>query len=60
MALEVVGLGPLLLLRDGDEPDASAFAEQHHEILVAVMAGDAGEARRPAGERTLSGAHHVS
>jgi hypothetical protein len=46
-----VSLGPLLWLPGGDGPDASAFADQHHEILVAIMAGDAAEARRLASEQ---------
>lgn len=52
-------LGPLLWLPGGDGPDASAFADQHHEILVAIVAGDAAQARRLAEEHTIAGSRHL-
>jgi GntR family transcriptional regulator, transcriptional repressor for pyruvate dehydrogenase complex len=52
-------LGPLLWLPGAAAPDASAFADQHREILVAIAAGDAAAARRLAEEHTVAGAHQL-
>lgn len=53
-------LGPLLWLPGNDAaPDVPAVADQHHEILVAIAAGDASAARRLAEKHTVSSAHHL-
>ncbi|MEU9247268.1 FCD domain-containing protein [Streptomyces sp. NPDC048385] len=52
-------LGPLLWLPDLDAPDVSGWADQHHEILVSIAAGDASAARRLAEKHTVAGAHHL-
>nr|BFD94855.1 FCD domain-containing protein [Kitasatospora sp. Xyl93] len=52
-------LGPLLWLPAPYGPDQSGLAEQHREILVAVLAGDAAGARTAAEAHTVACVHHL-
>ncbi|MFF2149193.1 FadR/GntR family transcriptional regulator [Kitasatospora sp. NPDC058190] len=52
-------LGPLLWLPAPYGPDQEQFAEQHREILVAVLAGDAVGARAAAETHAVACVHHL-
>ncbi|MFD4655736.1 FadR/GntR family transcriptional regulator [Kitasatospora sp. NPDC058444] len=52
-------LGPLLWLPAPYGPDQERFAEQHREILVAVLAGDAACARAAAEAHAVACVHHL-
>ncbi|MFE6053789.1 FadR/GntR family transcriptional regulator [Kitasatospora sp. NPDC056446] len=52
-------LGPLLWLPAPYGPDQKRFAEQHREILVAVLAGDAAAARAAAETHAVACVHHL-
>ncbi|GHF55518.1 GntR family transcriptional regulator [Kitasatospora xanthocidica] len=52
-------LGPLLWLPAPYGPDQERFAEQHQEILVAVLAGDAAGARVAAETHAVAGVHQL-
>ncbi|MEU3569704.1 FCD domain-containing protein [Kitasatospora sp. NPDC036755] len=52
-------LGPLLWLPAPYGPDRERFAEQHREILVAVLAGDAAGARAAAESHTVACVRHL-
>ncbi|MER7754943.1 GntR family transcriptional regulator [Kitasatospora sp. NPDC097643] len=52
-------LGPLLWLPAPYAPDQEGFAEQHREILVAVLAGDAATARAAAEDHTAACLRHL-
>ncbi len=52
-------LGSLLWLPGGEEPDVHKMADQHHEIMVAIAAGDAQRARVLAEEHTTTTIHQV-
>ncbi|MFJ2580326.1 FCD domain-containing protein [Kitasatospora aureofaciens] len=52
-------LGPLLWLPAPYAPDQERLAEQHREILVAVVAGDAAGARAAAEAHTVACVHHL-
>ncbi|MFE7530657.1 FadR/GntR family transcriptional regulator [Kitasatospora sp. NPDC057542] len=52
-------LGPLLWLPAPHGPDQERFAEQHREILVAVLAGDAAGARAAAEAHAVACVHHL-
>ncbi|WP_405647716.1 FadR/GntR family transcriptional regulator [Streptomyces uncialis] len=52
-------LGPLTWLPGEWAPDPGRVADEHHGILVAVVAGDAAAARGLAEEHAIAGAHHL-
>ncbi|MFB7617496.1 FadR/GntR family transcriptional regulator [Kitasatospora sp. NPDC056181] len=52
-------LGPLLWLPAPYAPDQERFADQHREILVAVVAGDGPGARAAAEAHTVACVHHL-
>ncbi|MBE8515958.1 FadR family transcriptional regulator [Amycolatopsis sp. H6(2020)] len=52
-------LGPLFWLPGVDEPDANEVADEHHEIMVAITAGDAARARTLAEEHATAAIRRV-
>ncbi|MFD5552565.1 FadR/GntR family transcriptional regulator [Streptomyces sp. NPDC127068] len=52
-------VGPLLWLPGDEAADADAHADDHHAVLVAIMAGDAASARRLAEAHAVAVAHHL-